>query len=41
VPTLNDDSRTIPCPAAHVLELNAGWVRAHGVTAGQRVKIDP
>jgi hypothetical protein len=37
VPTLNDDSRSVPCPAAHVLELNAGWMRSHGVRAGQRV----
>ena len=41
VPTLNDASRTIPCPVAHVLELNAGWARAHGVKAGQKVKSLP
>jgi len=41
VPVLNDASRSIPCPAAHVLELNAGWTRAHGVVAGQRVRIEP
>jgi uncharacterized membrane protein (UPF0127 family) len=39
VPTLNDEPRTVPCPAAHVLELNAGWSRAHGVKAGQRLVI--
>lgn len=41
VPTLNDESRSIPCPAAHVLELNAGWTRAHGIAAGQRLRIEP
>lgn len=40
VPTLNDRSRSVPCPAAHVLELNAGWTRRHGVKAGQRVAIE-
>lgn len=41
VPTLNDDSRTIPCPVAHVLELGAGYARAHGIQAGQRVEFEP
>jgi uncharacterized protein len=40
VPTLNEDPRSIPCPAAHVLELNAGWCRTHGVRAGQKVVIE-
>jgi hypothetical protein len=40
VPTLNDEPRTIPCPASYVLEVNAGWTRAHGVKAGQKVVID-
>lgn len=40
VPVMNDASRSIPCPAAHVLELNAGWTRSHGVTAGQRIRIE-
>ncbi|HMJ13516.1 MAG TPA: DUF192 domain-containing protein [Polyangiaceae bacterium] len=39
VPTLNERSRTIPCAVSHVLELNAGWTRQHGVKAGQRVQI--
>ncbi len=39
VPVLNDEPRGIPCPVAHVLEVNAGWVRAHGVKPGQRVTI--
>jgi uncharacterized protein len=40
VPTLNEHPRSIPCPASHVLELNAGWCRAHGVRAGQKVVIE-
>jgi uncharacterized membrane protein (UPF0127 family) len=40
VPTLNEASRGVPCKAAHVLEVNAGWVRSHGVKPGQRVQID-
>lgn len=41
VPTLNDASRSIPCPVAYVLEVNAGWSRKHGVRAGQRIKLPP
>lgn len=41
VPTLNDASRSIPCPASYVLEVNAGWSRKHGVRAGQRIKLPP
>ncbi len=40
VPVLNDESRSVPCPSAHVLEVNAGWVRAHGVRPGQRAVIE-
>lgn len=40
VPTLNLRSRSIRCPAAHVLEVNAGWTREHGVLAGQKVEIE-
>jgi uncharacterized membrane protein (UPF0127 family) len=40
VPTLNDDSRSVPCPARHVLEVNAGYTRAHGIKPGQRIEID-
>jgi uncharacterized protein len=40
VPTLNDAPRGIRCPVAHVLELNAGWARAHGVAPGMKVKIE-
>lgn len=39
VPPMNDTSRTIPCPAMHVLEVRAGWSREHGVAPGQRVEI--
>ena len=27
-------------PAQYVLELNAGWTRAHGITPGQRIEIE-
>ena len=40
VPTLNDAPRGVPCPAAHVLEVNAGWCRAHRVAPGQHVRIE-
>jgi uncharacterized membrane protein (UPF0127 family) len=40
VPTLNDAPRGIKCPVAHVLELNAGWARAHGLAPGMKLKID-
>jgi uncharacterized protein len=40
VPTLNDAPRGIKCPVAHVLELNAGWARAHGVAPGMKLKIE-
>jgi uncharacterized protein len=39
VPTLSDDTRTVPCAAAHVLELNAGWSRSHGVRPGQKLRM--
>lgn len=39
VPVLNDDARSIPCPAAYVLEVNAGYCRSHGVQPGQHVEI--
>ncbi len=40
VPTLNDAPRGVRCPVAHVLELNAGWARAHGLAPGMKVKIE-
>jgi len=36
VPTLNDAPRSVPRPSTHVLEVNAGWSRRHGVRAGDR-----
>jgi uncharacterized membrane protein (UPF0127 family) len=40
VPTLNDAPRGVKCPVAHVLELNAGWARAHHVAPGMKLKIE-
>lgn len=40
VPTMNEAPRRVPCPVAHVLELNAGWARAHGVAPGMKVSIE-
>jgi uncharacterized membrane protein (UPF0127 family) len=39
VPTLNTLPRRSGCPAQRVLEVNAGWTRAHGVRPGHRVEI--
>jgi uncharacterized membrane protein (UPF0127 family) len=36
-PTLNEDARGVDCPSRYVLEVNAGWTRAHGVRAGSTV----
>jgi uncharacterized membrane protein (UPF0127 family) len=40
VPTLNDEPRGVPCPAAYVLEVNAGWSRSHGIKSGTRVNFE-
>ena len=40
VPTLNEAPRSVPCPAAYVLEVNAGWCRRHGVKPGMQMKLD-
>jgi uncharacterized membrane protein (UPF0127 family) len=40
VPTLNEAPRSIPCPAAYVLEVNAGWCRRHGVRPGMKMKLE-
>ncbi len=40
VPTMNDESRSVPCRSAHVLEVHAGWTRKHGVQPGQRLRIE-
>ncbi len=39
-PTISDDTFEVGCESKYVLEVNAGWTRAHGVMAGQWVKID-
>jgi uncharacterized membrane protein (UPF0127 family) len=39
-PTLSDDTFEVGCESKYVLEVNAGWTRAHGVTAGQKVNIE-
>jgi uncharacterized protein len=39
-PTLSDDALEVGCGSKYVLELNAGWARAHGVSAGQKVNLD-
>lgn len=39
VPALSNDTRSVPNWTSHVLEVNAGWTRAHGVQVGQRVQI--
>jgi uncharacterized membrane protein (UPF0127 family) len=30
----------VPCPSVHVLEVNAGWARRHGIRAGMRAQIE-
>jgi uncharacterized membrane protein (UPF0127 family) len=40
VPTLNDEPRGVPCAAAYVLEVNAGWSRSHGVKPGTVVHVE-
>ena len=40
VPAMDESAREIPCPVAHVLEVNAGWTRAHGIAPGQRIHIE-
>lgn len=40
VPVLNDGERSVPCPVRYVLEVGAGWARAHGVRPGQKLRIE-
>ncbi len=40
VPVLNEAPRSVPCPAAYVLEVNAGWSRRHGVEPGMATDIE-
>ena len=35
---LTDTSRTVGKPSIYVVEVNAGWAKTHGVTAGTRVR---
>ncbi|HEY3498946.1 MAG TPA: DUF192 domain-containing protein [Polyangiaceae bacterium] len=39
VPVLNEEQRTVRCPVAYVLEVNAGWTRRHGVKPGMKADI--
>lgn len=38
VPVLNEAPRGVSCDAAYVLEVNAGYLRRHGVRPGQKLK---
>lgn len=40
VPTMNDDSRSNPCKAKYVIEVNAGFCRKFGIKAGQSIKVE-
>ena len=40
VPTLNDEPRGVACSVAYVLEVNAGYARAHGVKPGTIVHFE-
>lgn len=40
VPVLNETSRSVPCPAAYVLEVNAGYARKHGIEPGMKATIE-
>jgi uncharacterized membrane protein (UPF0127 family) len=40
VPVLNEEPRSVHCAASYVLEVNAGWSRAHGVTPGMKAALD-
>jgi len=39
VATLSDAETSVGCPSTHVLEVNAGWSRRHGVAPGQKVTL--
>jgi uncharacterized protein len=39
-PTMSDDTFEVGCESRYVLEVNAGWTRAHGVMAGQRARLE-
>ena len=39
VPVLNEAPRAVPCPAAYVLEVNAGYARRHALTPGMKAEL--
>jgi uncharacterized membrane protein (UPF0127 family) len=39
VPPMNEEPRSVGCPSAFVLEVNAGWARKNGLKAGQNMAI--
>jgi uncharacterized protein len=39
VPVMNDAPRSVACPVAYVLEVNAGWSRKHGVKPGMKAAL--
>jgi uncharacterized membrane protein (UPF0127 family) len=39
VPPMNLEPRSVHLPSSYVLEVNAGWCKANGVAAGQKVKL--
>jgi uncharacterized membrane protein (UPF0127 family) len=39
VPPWNDAPRRVTCPSAHVLEVPAGYTRAHGIAPGQHIEV--
>lgn len=41
VPTMNEESRGIPCKAKFVVEVNAGFCRKFGIKAGQKMTMSP
>jgi uncharacterized membrane protein (UPF0127 family) len=41
LPTLNDVPRSVGRLSTHVLEVNAGWCRRHGVKEGQKLVLPP
>jgi uncharacterized membrane protein (UPF0127 family) len=40
VPVLNEAPRAVPCPAAYVLEVNAGYTRRHRIEPGMKAEIE-
>ena len=38
-PTMDDSTFQVGCPSRHVLEVNAGFTRKHGIKAGQRIEL--